>query len=266
MPAIRGLVVSVGPWYADTLRVCLPANMRHLTSCLVVTAPGDPSIEVARSAPGVDVFETDAFTQHGARFNKGLAIEQAFEVLGRSGWIAVIDADILWPEALPWHRLRDGCCNGARRRILDDPSQYRPDLDWRTLPDSRDGGPIGFTQIFHADDPMIRDKRPWYDVSFAHAGGCDAYFLHHWPRTRWNVMPVEVLHLGPKDRHWFGTEPESIDMMGAFVARNGWRHAAKRHDPTAIERVGEIPHRVQVPGYAPSTYEMPFVSRRTRTP
>lgn len=261
MPAIRGLTVSVGQWYARTLEVCLVRNMRHLTRCLVVTAPGDPAVAVARSVPNVEVLETDAFTRHGARFNKGLAMEEGFERLGRSGWLAIFDADIVWPDAIPLDRLRSHALHGCRRRVLDDPAAWRPDIDARRLPLINDKGPIGFTQIFHADAPYLAGKRPWYDVSFAHAGGGDAYFLSLFPRERWVTLPVESIHLGPVDRHWFGTDAEAKELMAAFVKRNNWRRAINGLPPGAGASVGEIRERVEVPGYAPSTYELPFVKR-----
>ena len=207
------------------------------------------------------LFETDAFTRHGAAFNKGLAFEEGFDFLGRDGWILIWDADCLFPEGMDVSRARPTALNGARRRILKDPLQWREDLDWRNCPVSRDGGPIGFFQLFHAADPAIRDKRPWYDVSFAHAGGGDAYMLTHWGPNDKPILPVEVLHLGPKDTHWFGTDAQSRKVMEAFIVRNGWRHSHPWILPEAANQVGDITERVEVPGYAPSGFELPFVRR-----
>lgn len=261
MPAIRGVTVSVG--YGDILAITLPRNMRHFAECVVVTSAEDARTqEVARSVPGVRLSVTDAFTRHGARFNKGLALEEAgFDVMGRHGWICIHDADILFPDNVPLDRLRPGCLHGCQRRMLEDPRRWRPDLEWTACPIGKDGGPIGYCQIFHAHDPVIKDRRPWYDVSFGHAGGGDAAFLHHWPRERHVMLHMDVLHLGPRDRNWFGTDQTGVDMMAAFIVRNGWTRRNPRVDRTAAERAGEIPHRVTVPGYAPSTFELPFVQR-----
>jgi len=263
MPQIRGLTVSVGPWYADLLRITLPLNMRHLTECLVVTAPGDPSVTVASAVPGVRVFETDAFTRFGAVFNKGFAVEEAFDVIGRHGWVWIWDADIVFPPSIPFGLLRPDCLHGMRRRILDDPSQWSPSLDWKSLPRWPDGGPIGFAQLFHAD--AVRDHRPWYDVSFPHAGGCDAAFMGLWPRERWRTLPTDCLHLGPTDTNWFGTTAEARDTMARFVVENGWTRAAAKFSPEQVARAGVVPGRLTVPGYPPSDFELPFV-RKHRPP
>jgi hypothetical protein len=260
LPALRGITVSVGRWYADLLRITLPRNMRHFTEALVVTAPGDPSIEVAKSVPGVRVYETNDFYAYGAKFNKGLCIERSFDVLGRHGWLLIHDADIIFPDDLHLERLQMGKLHGAKRRILDDPSAWHPGLDWGSCPLSKDGGPIGFAQLFHADDPCLAGKPFWYDPTFAHGGGGDAAFMSHWGAGKFCMLPVECLHLGPKDKHWFGCDPESVDLMAKFVTLNGWTRAAGNFTREQVERAGELVERVEVPGYV-SDYELPFVRR-----
>ncbi len=259
MPAIRGLTVSVG--YGSLLAITLIRNMRHLTSCLVITSPEDEHTqEVARSVPGVTLSITNAFTRHGAFFNKGLSIEEAgFDVMGRHGWTLIWDADCLFPDVLPLGQLRPDTLHGCRRRILEDPLKWTPGLDWSTCPLSRDGGPVGYFQLFDANAQALANRRPWYDVSFAHAGGGDAYFCQLWPKRV--VLPFDVLHLGPRDTNWFGTDEAARQVMTAFVLRNGWRRARPNIDPSVAEAVGEIVERVDVPGYAPSGYELPFVRR-----
>lgn len=252
--------------YDDIMCVTLPLNMRHFIECIVVTAPDDERTKaVCREVPGVRVFETDAFTRYGARFNKGLAMEEGFDALGRHGWILIWDADILLPDYFPWPRVREGCVHGARRRVLEDPARWTPDLDWATAGDlTPDGMCIGFFQLFNGDDPAVRAKRPWYEVTFAHAGGCDAYFLTHWPHDRKRSLDYEVLHLGPVDTHWFGTDPAARRIMDAYVMRNGWtRRRWNTLDRPAAEQVETIVERIRVPGYADTGYELPFV-RRTK--
>lgn len=274
MPAIRGITVSVG--YGPLLRITLPRNMRHLTECLVVTSPDDRETqEVASSVPGVRLHVTDAATRHQARFNKGLCFEEAWDHFGRDGWWLVHDSDIILPDSLHLDQLKPDHLHGARRRILEDPSKWSPDLDWRVCPLTRDGSAVGFFQLFHADDPALSARPhwydasdpnlvgggPWYDVSFAHAGGGDAAFMDRWSRNKIKILPVDCLHLGPVDRHWYGVSPEGKDITTAFMYRRGYRRGMRGGDPSAVHRVGEIVERVDVPGYPVSKYDLPFVRR-----
>jgi hypothetical protein len=258
LDGLRGITVSVG--YAPLLRLTLPRNMAHLAECWVVTSPEDEHTQyVACSVPGVQVHVTDAFTRHQARMNKGLALEECFDQMGRHGWCLIHDADILFPEAMPLDDLQPDRLYGCRRRILEDPAKWHPCLNWRSCPVSSDNAPIGYWQLFHAD--AIKDKWPWYGVNFPHAGGGDAEFLSHWTADKRTVLPFDVLHLGKTDRHWFGLDQTGIDMMAAYVYRMCWRGAMRKHDPKAVERVGELPDRIEVPGYPMSDFMMPFERR-----
>jgi hypothetical protein len=258
MPALRGITTCVG--YAPILAMTLAQNVKHLYECWVVTSPEDEHTQqVASSFPGVRVHLTDAFTRHGAYFNKGLALEEGFDAMSRHGWILVHDADILFPPAMPLGAIKPTNLYGCRRRILEDPHKWHPCFNWQTCQPSQDGGPIGFWQLFHAD--VIADKRPWYDVSFTHAGGGDAFFLGHWDAAHRTVLPFDVLHLGRTDMNWFGTDQAGRDMMARYVRENGWKGAARKHTQESAARAPEIVERVQVPGYEPSGFELPFVRR-----
>ena len=261
MPSIRGITISVSPPYAELLRVTLWANMRHLTSCLVVTEPGDPSIEVARSVPGVEVLETTAFRDYGAAFNKGWAMQQGFEHMGQHGWIWVWDSDVILPDSIPLDRLHPNKIHGMPRRILDDPKRWHPGFDWNQAKRQHDGAPIGYSQLFHADAPALRGKRPWYDVSFPHAGGGDAAFLAHFAGGDRVMLRCECLHLGKCDVNWHGTSDEAIALQAKYVTENNWQRAMRNHSPEAAARAGELPGRVQVPGYEPSSFKLPFEAR-----
>jgi hypothetical protein len=260
MPELRGITVSVN--YGPLLHVTLVLNMRHMTECLVITTPEDRETqEVARGVSGVRLHVTDAFTRHGAIFNKGLALEEGFDVLGRNGWILIWDSDCVFPPELPIGQLDPTKLYGCLRRVLEDPARWSPDLDWRTCATARDGGAIGFFQLAHADAPSLAGKRPWYDVSFTHAGGGDAYFMEHFDPAHRTVLQFEVLHLGPTSTHWFGTDQASKDMMARFVRENGWYTAMRKHSSESAARAPEIVERVEVPGYPASTYDLPFVRR-----
>lgn len=261
MFSLRGITVCVN--YGPLLAITLERNMRHFQGgCLVITSPDDFETQTTvLGTHGARLQISDAMHRHGARFNKGLAFEECWDVHGRDGWWCIWDADIILPDKIPFELMKPDVLYGARRRILEDPSRWRPNFVWATAPYHYDGGPIGFTQIFNGDGIHVKDKRPWYDVSFTHAGGCDAHFMDLFPNHSRQVLAMDVLHLGVPDMNWFGCDQAGRDMMARFVHENGWHRAAKKHSMESVRRAGEIVERVDVPGYPKSTYELPFVAR-----
>jgi hypothetical protein len=132
----------------------MPRPALHVTLRITV-------VPITRAA-GVEVFETTAFLDHGAAFNKGYALEQGFDVLGRHGhgWIATIDADIVLPPCMPWMHFRSGHLHGCRRRIREDPEQFAPGFSWQHAVPTPDRYPVGYLQIFDAAERAIVEKRP----------------------------------------------------------------------------------------------------------
>lgn len=233
MTPVKGIVVCVE--YDDLLAITLPRNARHLTEIVVVTSPTDRRTqEVVRSVPSARCFITDSFYRDGARFNKGAALEQGFDALGRDGWTLIWDADVLFPDVMPFTNLDPAKLYGARRRILENPGEWSPKFtSWNRLPLSRETGWPGFFQLFHGSCARIA-SRPWYDTTFVHAGGGDAYFQSRWPHDAKGYLPIEVLHLGPRDANWFGRASartdgaevgevvERSEEMERLLAAHGW--------------------------------------------
>lgn len=227
MIAIKGITVCVD--YDDLLAITLPRNMRHLTECVVVTTPEDVRTQrLVESVPDARCHVTDAFTRNGERFNKGAAIEEAFDSLGRNGWILVHDADTLLPDRLAVESVKPTKLYGARRAILDDPSRWRPGFKWDSLPVSGETGTPGYFQLFHAD-AMSRFKQ-WYGVESDHAGIGDAVFAMKFPDREW--LNSKVLHLGPRDVNWFGRASARLDGAAGKLTQadaeslfrsSGWR-------------------------------------------
>ena len=235
---MRGLVVSVD--YDDLLAITLPRNARHLTEILVVTSPNDVRTQaVVAAVPNARCFVTDAFYRDGAKFNKGAAIEQAFDVLGRDGWTLIWDADILLPDAPDWRQCDPARLYGAKRRLLSDVSRWSSGLrNWRALPLSSEFGWPGYFQLFHGSSPRLRDVRPWYATHSPHAAIGDKHFHDHWPIVEKGWLPFEVLHLGPRDTNWFGRSSKRLDGLptkltdaevdALFLAHNWHRPASVR--------------------------------------
>jgi len=209
---MRAITVSVD--YADLLEITLPRNAHHFDQVVVVTAPGDEAtLRVVKGVSNAVPFVTDAFYRRGAAFNKGLALEEGFDHLGRSGWLCIFDADTLLPPSFTSEGLELGYIHAPRRRMVVEPSQSLDAItgyDWRGFEKVNDGEPAGYCQIFHANDPHL-ERRPWYGVDWQHAGGCDSDFNQHWPRTCWRWLSWECLHLGPHGQNWNGRATLRLD-------------------------------------------------------
>jgi hypothetical protein len=202
---VRAITVCVN--YSDLLAATLPSILRHVRDLLIVTTPDDlQTIDLAIRA-SVRLLKTAAFYQNGDTFNKGRALEEGFDVLGRNGWILVLDADVMLPRRLKLGQLEVGCLYSPYRRMLVQPgAPIPPQSDWRHLligPEDRTGEYAGYFQLFHASDPVLADK-PWYPSHWPTAGGCDSDFWMKWPKAKRRRPRFEVLHLGEAFTNWRG--------------------------------------------------------------
>jgi hypothetical protein len=253
---MRGIVICVD--YDDLLRMTLPLNMKYMEECVVVTSLTDTkTADLVSYFPSVKLHRTDAFTRYGARFNKGLAMEEGLDLLGRDGWIIIWDADIVFPPAMNLPQLDPVKLYGPSRLILNNPvdfSQGNPDRAWRYAKSTHDREFPGFFQLFNASSPYLRDQPYWYDPTFRHAGGGDSYFQNLWPPHERKRMPFTVLHLGPRDSNWYGRVTDRLDsepipeaeernkVLKSMHVVNGWLRDGTQPDHYESDRVA-------VPGY-----------------
>ncbi len=146
----------------------------------------------------------------------------------------------LFPDELALPPLEMGKLYSPPRLLLDDPRRWTPQFDWKRARPTPDFVFAGYFQLFHADDPVLRE-RPWYDVGYTHAGGGDWYFQQRWVEENKIRPPFNVLHLGPRDRNWFGRTSSRTDrgalppgiphrsvMMHAFLAAKNWNGRGHR--------------------------------------
>lgn len=231
------LTVSVN--YADYLAVTLPRNLRRggFERAVVVTSTSDYETMWVASAQGtgVDFVATDVFRCGGASFAKGAMIEAGLDLLGRDGWICLMDADtVLPPEEGLWDGARRGYLYSPYRRCADGEGKYsreaceffadRPST-WRRLsygwehPESpRQQEAVnhefaGYCQVFHGGDRVLK-KRPWYDPEMPTCQGSDTAFYQRWPESRRARPTWEVLHFGPLGKHWAGRRESSRRRAG----------------------------------------------------
>ncbi len=151
---MKCITVCVG--YDDLFKITLPLNKHHFTDYLVVTHHDDYHTCKLCAEHNIQCFSTNAFYEDNARFNKGKAMEEGFDVLGRDGWIMILDADTILPRTIDWSFLEIGKLYGPRRHLLDDHLSYTPDLNWKTLPIRPDHEFAGYCTIAHADDPVLK--------------------------------------------------------------------------------------------------------------
>lgn len=197
---MRAILVCVD--CSDLLQITLPYNRQHFSEICVVTSLEDyKTVEVAKQ---VEVFQTNAFYENGANFNKFLALEQGLNHFGREGWIAILDADILWPKDIPYLDLRIGKLYSPFRRMFRDLSKPIPSEEaWGNYELYPDREFAGYTQLFHAHDLVLRST-PWHETNWKHAGGGDSFFQKKWEEQNKIRLPFEVLHLGLPGTNWCG--------------------------------------------------------------
>lgn len=107
--------------YSDILAITLQNNVKHFDRTVVITDSKDiKTQDLCQEYPNVDVYITDAFYANGAKFNKGLAMEQGLDYLGRDGWICIWDADIVMPDNLDLSQCKIGNLYSPHRRIRED--------------------------------------------------------------------------------------------------------------------------------------------------
>src|SRR5689334_22908441 len=95
---MKAILVSVD--YADLLAMTLPYNKHHFDEVFVITSNADNATKQVARENHCPYLATDSFWDDGAMFNKWKALEEGLTVMGRDGWICIMDADILWPKAV----------------------------------------------------------------------------------------------------------------------------------------------------------------------
>jgi len=220
---IHGLTVCVN--YADLLALSIERWVHSLASLTVVTDLQDAATAALAEAHGCRVFRTNVFYECGATFNKGAAMEQARQQMPWQDWILFFDADIIpqadWISAAD-HWLVPGNLYSARRFDAPTPEDIEaPGL----RPITTDGIGVGYFQLFHSGDPKVQQTPPLLETWWKHAGVYDCNFMHRWnPRER-HLLPIRLVHVGPRDNWWGRGNTEAFATMQAErKVRGGWQH------------------------------------------
>lgn len=225
---MKGILVCVD--YADYLAITLPWNRHHFGKFVVVTTHDDEATHRIAQENEALVFSTDAFYEDGADFNKWKALEQGLDVLGRTGVIAILDADILWPKGIEFWTPTYGKLYTPLRRMCRGVSpEFSAEAVMNNLslfplhPQQREWA--GYTQIFHGGDKVLGEA-PWHETNWRHAGGADSFFQAKWADGDKLRPRFEVLHLGESGRNWCGRATPYID--GTVNEKSGSRMQSLR--------------------------------------
>jgi hypothetical protein len=203
---MRAVVVSVS--YSDVLSVSLPRARPHFSEVVIVTSQADAD-DVTAIARANDAFVhvTDAFYAGGAHFAKARAIEEALDVIGRTGRLCFLDADVILPARAgeSFAAMEMGKLYGAHRRMAPWPLDPIPDeAGWGRYPRHPNVAEVpGYLQCFFAADRCL-GAPPWHDVGFSHAGSADSFFQARWHPALRVRFPWDVLHLGEPAANWCG--------------------------------------------------------------
>lgn len=215
-------VVSVD--YAPQLARTLPVWKTMCGRILVVTAERDVDTRRIAEEHGCEVLLTDAFWRDGAKFNKGRAIAEAYEVLQPTEWHLFFDADVLpgpaFAHQLESFRLTRNCLYGCDRFLEDG-----------TL--IREGELAGCFHLAWADQPAMH-VRPIVDTHWLHAGNYDSTFQTRWPRQCRIKLPLRLTHLGSPFRNWCGVGNDQA--MGDL-----WAERRKRGNTFGHEAITPSP-------------------------
>jgi hypothetical protein len=249
--------------YDDYLKYALPTWLPYFDAVIVVTQHDDEAtinmvldMSFKLDFP-VDLHFTSAFTDNGAVFNRGAAIEEALDAAGRHGWICHMDADIIMPPELEWSESLLECGNlyGMQRRLLKEPTRQElsgivnGSLDHKQYPVRTEKMIYGYFQLFHGEDKRL-GKPPWYSPKWIHCAHCDLDFAKKWPATSRRWLIGELLHLGPRRQNLMGRVTERLDgkrVDGDVTKRQRMREVWYRSNYPTQRRIGKLPD-IQSPG------------------
>jgi hypothetical protein len=221
--------------FDDMLSICLPSWLQHFDDIMIVTTDDDEGAIALAKQHALPCHTTDVFYDHGAYFNRSAAVEEAFDVFGRHGWLCCIDADIILPEDIDWSPLEIGNLYGTRRRLLWDANEYTPELDWTQYKLGTSNPHIwGYFQLFHADDERL--TLPWFEQRWRSANIADGRFSRRWPQERRIYLPEEVLHIGPTMVNVVGRTSPRLDGKPIENVERLRRAQQGYYDMTPLER------------------------------
>lgn len=241
---ITGFTTCVGEPYAVYLKKSLPIWKHTLDELVVVTDAKTyfQNPDCFPNGPYSVTHITEIFTAHGASFNKGAALDEAFAIHRPHDWVLNFDADNLPPEN--WRDIaRKFVVRHGPEKLYGTSHRYRE--DGSLIPDADFPNIWGFFHLWNVQD-FHSWRRPVFDPTCGHAGNYDHTFMMQWPPSaRVDLWPfIKFIHQGEPRQNWFGHDPKwekkmlNLFTLGLFDA---W-----------ASRAGHInvppPEEVEIPG------------------
>lgn len=225
--------------FYDFLELTLPEAMKF-GRVIVATSPKDQkTIEVVERC-GAECFQTKAWYKNEAPFNKGAGLNATIAHVKPSGWLLLLDVDIILmpppPQATPISELDRKCMYGVRRRNCIDEDTWRKHSEQRTWyelkiealppiirkprhkhqlrlwghrPTSNPIGVLGFFQLWHYP------THPHGLFEHRTAAKYDVDLALKWPDAARKLLPwnaYSVIHLGPSAANWRGRQTKLWDI------------------------------------------------------
>lgn len=211
---MKAIIVCVD--YHDFLAVTLPYNRHHFDRVLVVTSHGDRFTPEIAAAYDCDVYKSQSFYADGAKFNKYAPLEEGLNLMGRDGWVCIMDADVLWPKHTNQQYEVGNLYVPKRRMMIDTHKPIPHEVNWLhrfPLHYLHNTCFSGYTQIFNASDPVLPNGNtgPWHQTNWRHAGGADTFFSELWPPEQRIRPNWECLHLGEAGKNWCGRSTKYLN-------------------------------------------------------
>jgi len=211
------VIVTVSVNYADFLVHTLPF-MKAVDDVTVVTHPDDHETIGLCKESDIKMHQTKVFYKDHARFDKAAAISEAIK--GMSGWVLLLDADILIPKTLKYDGLDQNKLYTYRRRLIESPNGlrafYQGKRDFREFQVGRNGycgehnnwvGLLGYFQLFHANNLPAK-----YLGSYRDASTYDVVFGRRWTAEDRQYIPGYVYHLGQVNKNWRGRKTPRFEV------------------------------------------------------
>lgn len=220
--------VTVCNGYADMLAITMPYNRERFRRWVVVGGPDDDRVRSLCDQYGAEFVVCDRFgaggdvpghhAQDRPPWNKGCAVNDGIDALHSSGWVLILDADILVPPAFDRIRhhtrlLRDRLygCHRVDINNHDELAYFKrdPSEAGMTLNRIKSRVGIGFFQLFNMRAKGLAGGQ-CYPEKWAYAGTSDVKFLQKFPPPKRLGFRVGHLYHGQHQANWFGRTTQTV--------------------------------------------------------